>query len=83
MFQHGVAINFTSILASVDSDLVLLYHSTSLYTGISIVKFSSKTPNALRCSVISQFPLSFKPWAASHKSNVYNGLLVITVLKKG
>ena len=83
MFQHGVAKNFTSFLASVDFDLALSYYSTSLYTGVSIVKFLSKTPNALQCGVISQFPLSFKPWAASHKSNVYTGLLVITVLKKG
>ena len=33
MFQHGVAINLISSLASVGFDLALLYYSTSLDTG--------------------------------------------------
>ena len=65
MFTYDVAINLISILTSVGFNLALLYYVMSLYTGIEIVKFSSKTPNALRCNVISQLPLRIKLRAAS------------------
>ena len=79
MFQHGVAINLIPSLTSVGFELSLSYYSTSLYTGNSIVKFSSKAPNALRCNIISQLRLRFKPWGSkSLIENVHRLLALAT-----